>query len=56
MIVLLVEGEGPDAVLVPGAFDRVVLWRDAAGKPVAIDYSNPIVRHIKFTRLADRQP
>jgi len=27
---------------------------DASGKPVAIDYSNPVVRNIKFTRLNDR--
>lgn len=28
--------------------------RDPSGKPVAIDYSNPVVRKIKFTRLPDR--
>ncbi|HEX5735059.1 MAG TPA: serine hydrolase [Blastocatellia bacterium] len=28
--------------------------RDKAGKVVALDYSNPIVRNIKFTRLSDR--
>jgi hypothetical protein len=27
--------------------------RDPSGKPMAIDYSNPVVRNIKFTRLAD---
>jgi hypothetical protein len=29
--------------------------RDKAGKTVAIDFSNPVVRNIKFTRLSDRQ-
>ena len=29
--------------------------RDKAGKVVAVDYSNPVVRNIKFTRLSDRQ-
>jgi CubicO group peptidase (beta-lactamase class C family) len=28
--------------------------RDKAGKVVAVDYSNPVVRNIKFTRLSDR--
>ncbi|MBW3622380.1 MAG: serine hydrolase [Armatimonadetes bacterium] len=28
--------------------------RDKAGKVVALDYSNPVVRNIKFTRLSDR--
>jgi CubicO group peptidase (beta-lactamase class C family) len=28
--------------------------RDKAGKVVALDYSNPLVRNIKFTRLSDR--
>jgi hypothetical protein len=28
--------------------------RDQSGKVVAIDYSNPAVRNIKFTRLPDR--
>ena len=28
--------------------------RDKAGKIVALDYSNPVVRNIKFTRLSDR--
>jgi hypothetical protein len=27
--------------------------RDKAGQIVAIDYSNPVVRNIKFTRLSD---
>jgi CubicO group peptidase (beta-lactamase class C family) len=35
---------------------RVILRfrRDKAGKVVALDYSNPVVRNIKFTRLSDR--
>jgi CubicO group peptidase (beta-lactamase class C family) len=35
---------------------RVILrfHRDKAGKVVALDYSNPVVRNIKFTRLSDR--
>ena len=35
---------------------RVTLrfMRDKAGKVVAFDYSNPVVRNIKFTRLGDR--
>jgi len=28
--------------------------RDKAGKVVGLDYSNPVVRNIKFTRLSDR--
>jgi hypothetical protein len=28
--------------------------RDQAGKVVAFDYSNPVVRNIRFTRLSDR--
>lgn len=28
--------------------------RDKGGKVVAFDYSNPVVRNIKFTRLSDR--
>lgn len=28
--------------------------RDKDGKVVAFDYSNPVVRHLKFTRLSDR--
>jgi len=28
--------------------------RDKAGKIVAVDYSNPVVRNIQFTRLSDR--
>ncbi len=28
--------------------------RDSAGKVVAFDYSNPVVRNIRFTRLSDR--
>jgi CubicO group peptidase (beta-lactamase class C family) len=34
---------------------RVILRfrRDKAGKVVALDYSNPVVRNIKFTRLSD---
>jgi Domain of unknown function (DUF3471) len=28
--------------------------RDKAGKVVALDYSNPVVRNIRFTRLSDR--
>jgi CubicO group peptidase (beta-lactamase class C family) len=28
--------------------------RDKAGKVMAVDYSNPVVRNIKFTRLSDR--
>ena len=28
--------------------------RDKAGKVVGFDYSNPVVRNIKFTRLSDR--
>lgn len=31
----------------------VLFQRDKAGKVVALDYSNPVVRHIKFTRLAN---
>jgi ATP-dependent exoDNAse (exonuclease V) beta subunit len=34
---LLVDREAGDEVLVPGAFDRVVLWRDAAGAPQAAE-------------------
>ena len=29
--------------------------RDKAGKVVGFDYSNPVLRNIKFTRLSDRQ-
>jgi hypothetical protein len=28
--------------------------RDPTGKIVAFDYSNPLVRNIRFTRLSDR--
>jgi hypothetical protein len=28
--------------------------RDKAGKIVALDYSNPVIRKVKFTRLSDR--
>ena len=28
--------------------------RDKAGRVVALDYSNPVIRNIKFTRLSDR--
>jgi hypothetical protein len=28
--------------------------RDQAGKIVAVEFSNPVVRNIKFTRLNDR--
>ncbi len=34
---LLVEQEAGEELLVPGAFDRVVLWRDAAGVPIAAE-------------------
>jgi Beta-lactamase len=38
-------------------FSRVTVRfrRDKAGKVVALDYSNPVLRNIKFTRLSDRQ-
>jgi hypothetical protein len=38
-------------------FSRVTVRfrRDKAGKVVALDYSNPALRHIEFTRLSDRQ-
>jgi hypothetical protein len=29
--------------------------RDKSGKVVALDYSNPLIRNVKFTRLGDRQ-
>jgi hypothetical protein len=28
--------------------------RDKAGKVVALDYSNQLIRNVKFTRLSDR--
>ena len=28
--------------------------RDSTGKVVTVDYSNPVVRNIKFTRIGDR--
>jgi ATP-dependent exoDNAse (exonuclease V) beta subunit len=34
---LLVDRQAGEEVLVPGAFDRVVLWRDAAGAPLAAE-------------------
>ncbi|MBM3985566.1 MAG: hypothetical protein FJ296_07760 [Planctomycetes bacterium] len=34
---LLVDREAGEEVLVPGAFDRVVLWRDASGAPLAAE-------------------
>ena len=28
--------------------------RDKAGKVVSLDFSNPLLRNVKFTRLSDR--
>jgi CubicO group peptidase (beta-lactamase class C family) len=42
-----------DTFLLAGVILR--FRRDKAGKVVAVDYSNPVVRNIKFTRLSDRQ-
>ncbi len=42
----------PDTFQLAGVILR--FRRDKAGRMVAVDYSNPVVRNIKFTRLSDR--
>src|SRR5215510_12771874 len=51
--VLEIKPVDRDTFQISRMFMRFV--RDKSGKVVALDYSNPVIRNVKFTRLSDRQ-